>query len=494
MLSRVSFVHRTAYDFLTGSDEGEKILSYDPTSPKERYLRLAKGELASSSFRHGVGFIQGLEMLPNWHRIFWEALAHALSQGLEEEEVTRVLSDSHELWCAGRFPGSRPILTSSMVEGLGQFALSVIRRDPSPKNLATRVLKTLFETATEMPGPSAYGDLIWDGYIVQSLISIGASPISLDRGLSDGLEQLARGVDQRTTTTTFALAVILILQGREIQSRDRLESYVQCFKHFRKYRADGEERVLVGIYVNDVSVKLNRKFSFPNSWEVAFRFEVPLAYLIELVVGHLTREGSDAEPFMGPGGPIPCDIPGRLRIQRFLVKGYRGAFHMNFGITPRLPSKSAMEMLSCIHYRAILWLEADNCRRPKLEEELRTMTRDLLKQFQATQSTNTSISQMARDIYLAENSMREAAEAAEATDAVDLPLEWPHHSDFTCTACSDRTEGSVSAQITFASVESGSGADTNTIKSGKDHTPIVPVASMTDFNLTPFSKRATIDL
>lgn len=56
--SNLVFIHRTAYDFMTETDTGQLICSYDPMPPAQRYLQLAKGSLVQDIFYRGAYFNQ----------------------------------------------------------------------------------------------------------------------------------------------------------------------------------------------------------------------------------------------------------------------------------------------------------------------------------------------------------------------------------------------------------------------------------------------------
>lgn len=57
--SYLVFVHRTAYDFLKYTEEGQRILRHDPTSEVQRHIQLARGKLVRSRISSHVGIFRG---------------------------------------------------------------------------------------------------------------------------------------------------------------------------------------------------------------------------------------------------------------------------------------------------------------------------------------------------------------------------------------------------------------------------------------------------
>lgn len=184
----VTFIHRTAYDFLTDTEEGLAILSSYECREEERYLRLALGLLASSRFR-----LLGLEFI-------FVALRRVRSPDLKGR-LFEALRTARRFWDAEqyiiRFDSWQPkpelhFLTMAAALGFTEFALLTISQASQPQELATVVFAESLMVARLQYDSLARVTL--DADFLRSLLRLGADlnmrpapldPISETGELSD---------------------------------------------------------------------------------------------------------------------------------------------------------------------------------------------------------------------------------------------------------------------------------------------------------------------
>ncbi|KEZ38893.1 hypothetical protein SAPIO_CDS10206 [Scedosporium apiospermum] len=367
--SKVSFIHRTAYDFLMDSEEGRKILSFDPSPSEARYLRLANGELVSSRF------------LPHSLRGFLTTLRYALLPSLEDQ-IREALHNAWDLYEAGYLFdhfGRLPFLLVVAIQGFEDFAISMIRQDPSSSHLADQVLRALFKAAIGcQPSSKIYREAIQNGNIVRSLLSLGANPVSRLVGFE--LDYQPAG-EVHLRTTTFALASILIAQELHF-GLPPLEPYVSLLDGFRGYLPDVNERVPVTLWVGETggwldfdTLPLEREMkSLPEEEKdlrqderLFFVLDMSLAYLLERINAILPSRGLTANvtdlESQRPDDDPPFRILPLVALQA--VRGLRARAHPF-----RMVSKSAkdkLDFLSCLVGR---WLGSNPCPKPHMHQEL----------------------------------------------------------------------------------------------------------------------------
>lgn len=118
----LTFIHQTAYDFLTDSEEGHKILSFYECREEERCLRLAQGLLPSSKFR-----LLSLDLMSI-------ALPHVRSPDLKDR-IFEALRTVWNVWDAGQYLLTHKFWRATIEQlflsvvaarGLTDFILSVI--------------------------------------------------------------------------------------------------------------------------------------------------------------------------------------------------------------------------------------------------------------------------------------------------------------------------------------------------------------------------------
>ena len=163
----VTFIHRTAYDFMTDSEEGLGILSFYECRKEERYLHLTQGLLASCRFGESPTF--NTVSAPLLHVRFPDFKARTFE----------VLRTAWRFWDAGQYPRFvQPeiepphFISVAAAQGFTEFALSTISQANQPEDLATEVLIEFLAIARFeydiLSGIPLNGDFL------QSLLRLGA--------------------------------------------------------------------------------------------------------------------------------------------------------------------------------------------------------------------------------------------------------------------------------------------------------------------------------
>ncbi|KAK4224249.1 hypothetical protein QBC38DRAFT_547850 [Podospora fimiseda] len=152
------FIHRTALDFLTDSEDGQKILSHDPCSLYQRLILLIRGELARAKL--------GLGDCPQDHNSVRTSLS-LLSvdtniSRAEQDEILHLCWKFHDLGYLQVIPMSgyrtvspRPhflaVVAGAECDNFDYFIVEKIRKESDPSVLATRVLQDLDEYKLNKP-------------------------------------------------------------------------------------------------------------------------------------------------------------------------------------------------------------------------------------------------------------------------------------------------------------------------------------------------------
>lgn len=169
--SRVTFMHRTAYDFLVDTEDGRGILAYDKSSTEQGIIHFVEGNLAETS-------------LSKWYASHLSMALHLLScaEGTnvhvqnQMEELLRVME---RMCCLGyiRWNGSLPpphlFALAARYVTFHRFIVSELGKKANPAPLATHLLHSMWQHAY-FPARSNHGEsLVW---YVEKLLSLGACP------------------------------------------------------------------------------------------------------------------------------------------------------------------------------------------------------------------------------------------------------------------------------------------------------------------------------
>lgn len=140
--SRVTFVHRTAYDFLIEDEEGCRIRQYDLSSLDEQVIQIVKGELAASR----------MYRLRGHNSVFGVLLALSTIEIPKfTEEINQLLQLCWEWYDEGYLaPDERDIhhakphfLAVASLPPFSNFVVSRIEESLQPSVLATEILRDL---------------------------------------------------------------------------------------------------------------------------------------------------------------------------------------------------------------------------------------------------------------------------------------------------------------------------------------------------------------
>lgn len=316
----MTFIHRTAYDFLTDSEEGHRILSFYECREEERYLRLAQGWLASSRFR-----LLRLDPIS-------VSLRHVRSPDLKTR-VFEVLYTAWKFWDADQhiiiYHSLQPtrkaklhFLSLVAAQGFTDFALSAIVQASQPEELATEVLeKSLVVACFQYEKLST---VTLNGDFLRSLLRLGADPNSR----SARLDLVSEPADLSEWEITpyglcVTLAVDIVYHSRDA-ARDLLSAILQA-------GVTPEGRILFSIYEgrerptlvggHETTTWTGRKPpSFPRggpsiqSRQLRFIMDSSLAFLLEVVwfrVGECmpsAHAGAERSPRLGAGTSCSREI------------------------------------------------------------------------------------------------------------------------------------------------------------------------------------------
>ncbi|KAI0835164.1 hypothetical protein F5Y06DRAFT_276867 [Hypoxylon sp. FL0890] len=138
--SEIRFIHRTAYDFLTDTDEGYRIRTHDSSSPDTLYIQLAKGKFVEVMAFQNPSLGKILTPLSFVTDSNLQAITHDLLRKLWDwYDKGRGLSRRYQA-TTYISPG---FLALAAFPEFKDFILSSIAVSPDPSSLATDVLRDL---------------------------------------------------------------------------------------------------------------------------------------------------------------------------------------------------------------------------------------------------------------------------------------------------------------------------------------------------------------
>ncbi|ETS85040.1 hypothetical protein PFICI_03065 [Pestalotiopsis fici W106-1] len=205
----VDFVHRTAYEFLTDTEEGHRILSYDSSSSWERHLQLFKGKLLAATIAKGTSLGDMMSMIAE------------VGHSVRKEETHDLLKLCWKLYSRGLTSDygnrlGRHFLSLATHPYLEDFLISSINKSLRPSALATQVLQEMLTMETYHWRQVSY---------FGCLTSLGAVP-SLKGRL---FQRMANGdVDSSSIARTIS-SLQMILERRIENYRYYDESFPDSF-------------------------------------------------------------------------------------------------------------------------------------------------------------------------------------------------------------------------------------------------------------------------
>ncbi|OTA91507.1 hypothetical protein M434DRAFT_13110 [Hypoxylon sp. CO27-5] len=168
--TKIQFIHRTAYDFLTDTEEGHRIRVYDSSSLDSLYIQLVKGHLVLAKvFRCSVD--------TSVSDVLWPL---SVVTGPSSQEATfkvlRDVCDFYDNKYYDEVPGRRPhfLAVASTFSGLGDFVSSSIAESPNASLLATNVLRDMFDPGLRYMSRGANIKTLC--CLIRPLLSLGANP------------------------------------------------------------------------------------------------------------------------------------------------------------------------------------------------------------------------------------------------------------------------------------------------------------------------------
>ena len=284
MTKRVSFVHRTARDFLTSTSAGKSILSHSKDSPADMLVSLSKSFLCRTRlFRQeydlAVNFPAFLEHIQS----MWIKLA--ASQRMDD--LSEVLGTTKHLYESGCFlfltaPAAAPHFLSCLVSFTEFDAFALQNLENIGPDTATHILTELW-TYAEPPRLSPTPSI----EVVRKLLSEGANPFAVQVVKSLGYEQLFSYVPVKRNAVRGIITRLDRLLGdsakEEFHAVEVVASMLEAWPRFinhrwlvapRLWEADGVCRLI-----------LNLDFLFERSFgtgaAAAPVFEVSTSYLLK---------------------------------------------------------------------------------------------------------------------------------------------------------------------------------------------------------------------
>ena len=141
--SPVRFIHRTAYDFLVDTEEGQSIRAFELSSQDEQYISLVKGFLVEARVNNSRNYRQvRAGLLP----LSWVSSKRFKMQVHELLQIFWDWYDLRRLQMDNRSPlyPSPHFLAIAVFPNFKTFVLENIARSPDPALLATRILRDMF--------------------------------------------------------------------------------------------------------------------------------------------------------------------------------------------------------------------------------------------------------------------------------------------------------------------------------------------------------------
>ena len=154
--SKVTLIHRTAYDFLVDTIEGEQIRSYDIWPRIHRHLHLIVGKMMMYSVRS--------RWTPDKCLQFLQPLSLLKGQGLDEEiqnllQIGWRLYDEHG---EAKHRVYKPhFLAQAAFPAFHDFVVANIKASPDPSQLATTILRDSYYANTVHTNPDPRSNAIW---------------------------------------------------------------------------------------------------------------------------------------------------------------------------------------------------------------------------------------------------------------------------------------------------------------------------------------------
>ncbi|KAF7533315.1 hypothetical protein G7054_g7196 [Neopestalotiopsis clavispora] len=296
---RFDFIHRTAYDFLTDSEEGRHILSYDPSSEGERYLQWYRGLLVELAITQRP-----------WHLPLTLAKLARASHFVPQKMIDDLLKISWKLYNRNiidciRFDGigDKPhFLEFMLFSEFHDFLVATIKKSSRPSILATEVLQNMAATRNFVKSPET-------SKMFDLLVSLGADPVL--RGRSYGSIGSEIGLDGSSLALYWSAVQGTIFKYFDFRfSKSDSSNYFtnpspqKLMQLYKDQNAAFSERLAVSITVDHEECSLDfgngigrRHYKFikkaQDSMKIAqsFRdvtviFEATSAFLLEVVQMH----------------------------------------------------------------------------------------------------------------------------------------------------------------------------------------------------------------
>ncbi|KAI1414461.1 hypothetical protein F5Y13DRAFT_158602 [Hypoxylon sp. FL1857] len=171
---KIQFIHRTAYDFLTDTEEGHRIRAYDSSSSDALNIQLVKGDLVMARlFRSSKG--------NDVHRVL-RPLSWVADPSLQAG-IFKLLRGIW-YWYDNKYYVVRDVwlykspvfLAVATSPAFRHFILSSIAEDPNPSSLATDVLRDMFDNSFRRFDRK--GGIKALSCFVRPLLSLDADPTS----------------------------------------------------------------------------------------------------------------------------------------------------------------------------------------------------------------------------------------------------------------------------------------------------------------------------
>ncbi|KAI0853761.1 hypothetical protein F5Y00DRAFT_257063 [Daldinia vernicosa] len=337
----VQFIHRTAYDFITDTEEGHRIRAYDSSSSEKLYIQLVKGHLIMAKFLRGhnealedvLRYLSEIKDLSLQPRIY-EILRHVWAW-YHERNYRIAGEDSSDSFCTG--PHFLALLTESIYRN---FILSTIKGSSNPSSLATHVLRNIHFSITR--GDSALIERL--DCFLESLLALGADATS--RGPRIKLrEREESGKEPVPFVSPFASFIIKLFDYHNIWP----EPTVRLLETFMNVNPDLQERVPLIVEFFNNSFRIQEHSNYVDTDDFFFFFRLPVSQDYELL--HL-----GASHIMSDGVSILLNISVGFLLDALLMRG----LPLETGLRDGQASRCQSAQLVLIYVNGLQYIEGGN--------------------------------------------------------------------------------------------------------------------------------------
>ena len=287
LFSRVSFIHRTAHDFLMDTETGQEILKHGVLSEAEMEARLLKGLLCVLTFLHSKFGVMGRSSSIFYRiRKLWESQDRDTSE--EANKMIRIVQNMYDNGVIGAdFPSWQPQapffshLTDYAL--FDDFVLSSLK-EANSKQLATDVLREAWDPDLSL----YYGrDRAPSLRLIDSLISMGANPHVYGINRRQEMGSMEPFVRQGTALTNLLMASMKSIDDGKHLDSDSARTMLKAAVSMAMSCPDLSATALLVVRVKkdgEASLMnttwLNRPETFIRSEMAWLLYEVDLKFLL----------------------------------------------------------------------------------------------------------------------------------------------------------------------------------------------------------------------